>query len=40
MWKIVLAVVCSIIVAFVLLVFAVDRFLLSPAPASAPVRSK
>jgi hypothetical protein len=38
--KIVVMIVCGIIVAFVLLVFAVDRFLLSPTPATAPVRSK
>jgi hypothetical protein len=31
---------CSVIVAFVLLVVAVDRFVLSPAPATAPARAK
>jgi hypothetical protein len=33
-------IVCSVIIAFVLLVFAVDRFILSPAPPAAPVHGK
>jgi hypothetical protein len=38
--KIVVAIVCCAIAAFVLLVFAVDRFILAPAPTTAPARTK
>jgi hypothetical protein len=33
-------IVCSAIIAFGLLVFVVDRFVLSPVPATAPMRAK
>jgi hypothetical protein len=33
-------VVCAVIIAFALLVVAVDRFILSPAPATATDRAK
>jgi hypothetical protein len=37
--KIAVVIACAV-VAFALLVFAIDRFILSPAPAAAPIRAK
>jgi hypothetical protein len=38
--KIVVALVCGAVIVFLALVFVVDRFILSPAPTTAPVRAK
>jgi hypothetical protein len=38
--KIAIVLVGCFVIAFVLLIVVVDRFILAPAPASAPVRAK